>query len=459
MPMATAALAERSHLGQRVEPQVLAYPSALGAGYVLALLVLAAVIAYIDQQVFALLVTPVKSALALSDADVGILQGVALNLCMGLTALPIGRLIDRTSRVRFFLLATTAWSAFTGLCGLCTSFAQLFACRVGVGVAEAGLYAAAYSLIADLYPLRRRSTAILIFYGGVLASASAATMLSSIAIGFIQAQAHRLPGVLGQASPWRLSFAVVAAPGLALALGFLLAREPARQAPQDRDPDHEVMLSFAAYLRTNWVTVSRLVGGNVASAAGFGTFLFWMPTILSRAYGYSTETSGEIFSLAFGAGTLSGILISALMVRVLRRRSEVLASLRVLWIGSLGAALATPLMLVVHGVGPLIAVYILLCTMTYVASPMGPALLTGIAPNRLRAQVFSINQIATLLLGTMTPPLVGLLSDKAFSGPEGLLHACCAIIIPLGLLGPLLLTGLERPVLRTIGQLAGGGMR
>jgi MFS family permease len=64
-------------------------------------------------------------------------------------------------------VALTVWSGFTALCGFAGGFTQLFLCRMGVGVGEAGGVAPAYSLIADYFPKSQRARALAAFAFGI----------------------------------------------------------------------------------------------------------------------------------------------------------------------------------------------------------------------------------------------------------------------------------------------------
>ncbi|MFN8517758.1 MAG: hypothetical protein U0841_35325 [Chloroflexia bacterium] len=53
--------------------------------------------------------------------------------------LPLGRLADRTVRIRLIIAGSTTWCVGTIACGLAPSFAALFAARFVIGVGEAAL--------------------------------------------------------------------------------------------------------------------------------------------------------------------------------------------------------------------------------------------------------------------------------------------------------------------------------
>jgi len=101
------------------------------AVYTLVLLIIAVWLARFNGVVFALATQSVKLALHLSDTDLGLLQGAAWNLSLGLAALPLGMAVDSTNRVRLITISVLGWSVCSGLMACCDSFWQLFLCRMG----------------------------------------------------------------------------------------------------------------------------------------------------------------------------------------------------------------------------------------------------------------------------------------------------------------------------------------
>lgn len=119
---------------------------AQGAGLALALLGLINLFNYMGRVLFSVLLEPIKAELGFSDAR-------------------MGRLADRTNRVRVIAVSLALWSLATSACGLARSFIGLFAARMTVGVGEAGCVPSAHSLIGDLFPPERRAWAVSVFTG------------------------------------------------------------------------------------------------------------------------------------------------------------------------------------------------------------------------------------------------------------------------------------------------------
>jgi MFS family permease len=103
---------------------------------------------------------------------------------------------------------------------VCSSFAQLFVVRLGVGLGEASCAPAASSLIGDMFPSHKRSNALSVFMLG-------------LPIGI--AMAFLIGGRIAKAHGWQQAFFVAAIPGIVCALLALLMREPARGATESHD--------------------------------------------------------------------------------------------------------------------------------------------------------------------------------------------------------------------------------
>ena len=108
------------------------------ARYVLFVLILASLIAFIDRQVVAIVVGPMKEDLGVGDTRIGWLYGV-FALFYAIAAIPIATLADMKSRKHIIAIGIFLWSLMTIACGLSRSYWQIFLARVGVGVGEATL--------------------------------------------------------------------------------------------------------------------------------------------------------------------------------------------------------------------------------------------------------------------------------------------------------------------------------
>ena len=174
---------------------------------------------FIDRQILAILLQPIKEELGASDTAMGLLTGFAFALFYTFAGIPIARLADRSVRRSIIAAGLTVWSLLTAVSGMVRSFGELALARVGVGVGEAAFVPPAHSLISDYFPPARRATAMAVFSMGVHVG---------IAFGFL------LGGWIAEYFGWRRAFFAVGLPGLLLAV---LVRFTVREPPRGRQTD------------------------------------------------------------------------------------------------------------------------------------------------------------------------------------------------------------------------------
>ena len=161
------------------------YPEPRWAWYGVGVLMVAYTFSFIDRYVIALLIEPIKQDFDLTDTQIGLLSGLAFAIFYTTLGIPIGRLADRYNRRRIISVGIFVWSLMTGLCGLAQSFWQLFAARVGVGVGEAALSPAAFSLIADSFPVERIGRALSVYSVGVYFGSGLAFIIGGAVIQLV----------------------------------------------------------------------------------------------------------------------------------------------------------------------------------------------------------------------------------------------------------------------------------
>ncbi|MDZ4373677.1 MAG: MFS transporter, partial [Phenylobacterium sp.] len=206
-----------------------AWPSRPYAWFVVIVLLLAYTSSFVDRQILTLLVEPIRADLKITDTQFSLLTGLAFSATYTIAGFPFAWLADRFSRRGVIIAGITAWSIMTAGCGLARNFGGLFLTRMGVGIGEATLSPAAYSLIADYFPLSRRATAMAVYSIGVFIGAGAALIVGGQVIAAVsQGPPLSLP-VVGRLAPWQVAFLYVAAPGPLIALLMLLVREPLRR--------------------------------------------------------------------------------------------------------------------------------------------------------------------------------------------------------------------------------------
>ena len=122
----------------------------------------------IDRTILSILVRPVKAEFQLTDTQMGWLLGPAFALVYTVISLPIGRYADTTGVRRTIIsVSLFLWSLATTGTAFVSSYAQLFAMRMGVGVGDAGGTAPSVSMLSDYLPPSRRARGVSVISIGV----------------------------------------------------------------------------------------------------------------------------------------------------------------------------------------------------------------------------------------------------------------------------------------------------
>ena len=260
-------------------------------GVTLAMLLLVYSFNFLDRQILSILAQPVKADLGLTDAQLGMLGGLAFAILYSTLAIPLALLADRTSRTWVITVSLAVWSGFTALCGAAGSFTQMFLFRLGVGVGEAGGVAPSYALIADTFRPEWRARALAIYSLGIPLGAAAGVLLG---------------GYIAAAVEWRTAFFAVGIAGLAIAPAFRwLVRDPARAAPAaEREPIGRVFAILAAK-PAFWLLA---FGAAAGSMCGYGV-AFWLPSLMMRSFGLTLVGTGQFIGALLLSGGVAGILL------------------------------------------------------------------------------------------------------------------------------------------------------
>lgn len=182
------------------------------AWYVVGILTLAYVFSFIDRQILNMLVGPIRRDLNITDTQMSLLMGASFAIFYTLFGIPLGWLADTRSRRLIITVGVAFWSIMTASCGLTKRFWELAVMRMGVGVGEATLSPAAYSMIADYFPPQRRSTAMSVYSMGIYIGAGLAYILGGIVVGFASKQESFPLPVIGSVRSWQLVFFIVGLP-------------------------------------------------------------------------------------------------------------------------------------------------------------------------------------------------------------------------------------------------------
>lgn len=394
------------------------------AWYVLALLSMAYVLNFIDRQILAMLIEPIKKEFGVSDTAMGFLSGFAFVFFYTIVGIPIARWADRGSRKVIITLAVTIWSAMTGACGLARNFVELAVLRILVGVGEAGGSPPSHSLIADYFPPRNRATALSVYAGGVYVGSALAFLAG---------------GYLLKNYDWRTAFFVVGLPGLVLAvLVGLTIREVPRGQSENREPavTQPVQASFREilrFLRSRRAFVFVVFASSVQSLAGYA-ILTWGPAFLGRVHHMPIVDIGLHLGWTIGiAGCFGAWLGGHLADRFGARDAR--------WYMRLPAMQSISAVPFLIGFALLqdkdMALLCFIPFYTLGAMYVGPmfSVVQGVTPPHMRATAAAILLFVVNMIGSGLGPLsIGLLNDHVF-GPMYGQEAIRYSLLVMGLLG------------------------
>ncbi len=258
---------------------------------VLALLLLAYILNFLDRQILGILAGPIIEDLKLTDTEFGAIAGIAFAILYSVLGVPLAMLADRTSRSRVVAGALAFWSLFTALCGTAANFGQLFLFRLGVGIGEAGGVAPSYALIADYFPPERRARALAIFSLGVPLGLAGGTLIGAYLAAWVN---------------WRAAFVTMGVAGIALAPVMLyFVRDVPRPVGASVEPV-KLLRTFPliAAKPTFWLMAAA---ASCSSLAGYGLAV-WTPSVLERSFGFDIITRGQFLASIFLIGGTAGVL-------------------------------------------------------------------------------------------------------------------------------------------------------
>jgi MFS family permease len=367
--------------------------------YVLGVMFFVYVFNFIDRQVLAIMLTPIKEEIGVSDTAMGFLTGFAFVIFYTLAGLPIARWADRSSRRSIIALGLTVWSSMTALSGLVQNFGQLAAARIGVGVGEAAGTPPAHSLISDYFEPKVRATALSVYATGVYVG---------VAVAFIGGS------WLASNFGWRMVYIVLGCIGLPMAL---IVRFTVKELPRGFSdpvkldiPQVPFAEAFSTILRNRSFRLIVLATA-CQSLSGYG-MLAWGPTFLIRVHEMDIVEAGWTLGIAIGTMGVLGAYLGGIWSDKLGARDE-------RWymrLPAIQSVLGVP-----FGIGFILLDDITLAMWCFYpfyilgamyVGPMFSMIQSVVVPNQ-RATASAINLFIVNMIGLgLGPFLIGLLNDR-----------------------------------------------
>jgi MFS family permease len=398
-----------------------------------------------------------KRDLHLSDTQIGMLNGLAFVMLYMFLGLPIARLSDRHSRRAIIAVGVFIWSIMATLCGLARTALQLFIARIGVGIGEAALSPAAYSIITDSFPRAKLGRAFGVYNIGITIGAGIAFLVGGIVVAAVShaGASFTLP-VLGEVRAWQMVFIVTGAPGILLPLLMLTFREPIRRGLLPTESTSQsagapVKAPLSEVLAYIWANrkfyVLYFVALAMLAMCGYSVAA-WLPTALIRAYGVSYGEVGKILGVSTILMNSTGMLLAGVLCDRLTRRGSKDAPVVVALLSACGIAVFASLPYLMPTV-PLVWVAIFVAGLTFNAyNGVGPMAVNQVTPNQYRALVSAVYLFVVNAIGLgVGPTLVPLLNDLLFHDPAKIRYSLIIVVSGSAVIAVVLLQ-LVRPIYR-----------
>jgi MFS family permease len=411
-------------------------PSLKHAWYAVGLLTLANISSFLDRQILALLVAPIKRDMHLTDTQVSLLMGLSFAMFYTIFGILIGRLADRANRRNIIITGIAIWSVLTSLCAGVKNYSQFFLVRMGVGVGEATLSPSAYSIITDYFPKRKLGIAMSVYTMGIFLGSGLALAIGAVLVSRLPTEGILHVPILGDIYHWQKLFILIGLPGLFISLLMFTIKEPARKDVLHKEGVQtklSLMESLQIVFQHPKTYVSICLGTAFTAFVSYGCTA-WIPTYFNRTFGWPVPKAGLYFGLISLAASISGVLWGGWYADKLKNKGVQNGRIRVGLIAATVIALSCFIPLIGN---PNIVLILLFIPAFFVASPMGASTtaIQEIMPNQVRALSSAIYLFILNMIGLgLGPYLVAFFTDTIFGEEKAIRFSLAALFIIGGVL-------------------------
>lgn len=384
----------------------------------------------LDRTAFAVLLPDIRDHFSMTDGG-ALLLVAASTIAVIFIEVPLSFYCDRRNRVRIATTGAALWAAFSVGTGLALTVGMLLAMRIGAGGGRAVVNPTHSSLLSDYYEPAARVKVFSLHRMGN----SVGQMLGPLA-----------GGGLAYLFGWRTPFILFAVPTAIFVLMSLRLREPVRGRHERRaagaSEEHADIEEAHETVRDTMRTLSRVrTMRRIWSAVPFlGIALFGIPNLLSLIYedvfGLNAAQRGMV---AAGVEPLqiAGVFLGMpLVARIAAQRPQFLLR----FVGIVGVVDGVLLVLLAYSphLWVAIGVHAVLAASIGTLAPAFFALVSMVAPPRVRSASFSTMSVFAIPGIAVFLPLIGFVSD-AWG-----IQASMVVMVPVSLAAGFLLASASR---------------
>jgi MFS family permease len=324
--------------------------------------------------------------------------------------------------------------------------------RMGVGVGEAALSPAAYSLVADYVPPRRMSTAIGVYGAGIYIGSGLSFILGGLIRTYASTRGITHLPLVGQIHPWQLLFFAVGLPGVLLAPLLYSIREPKTRGGSLR-PTAPIMEVFSYIWANGGTFLLHNVGFGLLSLVSYASAA-WIPEFYLRTFHWNIKDIGLVYGLIVMASGSLGIIAAGRVADHLRARGRANANIYVgMWIGIIWAPIHC-LMLLTPSAGW--ATFWLVPAAILAAAPFGiaPSAIQQMMPPNMRGQASAVYLFILNLIGLgVGPTAVAWFTQNVFHRDDALRYSMVIVFTAASLISAVLLGACTKTFLTSLGRL------
>ncbi len=424
-----------------VDSDAAGYPNQTYAWYVVSVICVGYIFAFIDRIVVGLLTTAIQKDLLLTDTQMGVLQGIAFALFYALFGIPIGWLVDRWNRKTILTIGMTVWSVMTAACGFAGTFWTFFFARVGVGIGEATLNPCASSIIGDYFPAKTRAKAFGVYVMGTAIGTGMTYVGGGIVFGFLAKYQVVDITFFGEMKPWEAMFLFVGLGGLIPALIFFFTvKEPVRKDLAAKNKGNASWDEIKAFFKLNRRALICHHVGICLVIMSIYAWVNWMAVYFDRIHGWGPAK----FAITYGIPGLFMGVISALscgwIAMKLKERGKIDGTMRTCLYGCIGVAVLGTIAPQMPTPELAITVFVLAGLFSNYPSVLALTAISEITPNEMRGFVTSTYIFMVGLIASgLGPLLTGVVTDKVFGDKMQIANSLSLVTIVTGIAGSLII--------------------